>query len=177
MFRCPSCDAAPEPIPGAAGMTVVRHAPGCPLLAAATRARWPLAPAGLPDTPRQVAFANRAGRSRWRGRLYSSAARRRSSAKPLSDSRDSGRPAGNCGRHGGPSSRARVSGAFISASMLVFKAVLPSRFWVGFGGAEPGTPHSWPATLPTMQAPDAMLTSGSSDLHIASAAMSTSAIR
>jgi hypothetical protein len=33
-------------------MTVVRHAPGCPLLIAAIRARWPLTAAGLPDTPR-----------------------------------------------------------------------------------------------------------------------------
>jgi hypothetical protein len=37
-------------------MTVVRHQPGCPLLIAATRARWPLDAARLPVTPRPVAF-------------------------------------------------------------------------------------------------------------------------
>jgi hypothetical protein len=55
MFRCPSCAAVPEPILGA-NMTVVRHQPGCPLLIAATRTRWTLTAAGLPDTPRPVAF-------------------------------------------------------------------------------------------------------------------------
>jgi len=61
MFRCPSCAAVPEPILGA-NMTIVRHAPGCPLLIAATRTRWPLVAAGLPDTPRPVIFGTHAGR-------------------------------------------------------------------------------------------------------------------
>jgi hypothetical protein len=66
MFRCPNCHAAVETITGAASMTIVRHTPGCPLLIAATMARWTLTAASLPVTPRPVAFANRVGRSRWR---------------------------------------------------------------------------------------------------------------
>jgi hypothetical protein len=45
-----------------AARTAVHTAGGCPLLVAATRARWPLAPAGLPETRRPVIFGNHAGR-------------------------------------------------------------------------------------------------------------------
>ena len=102
MFRCPSCDAAPEPITGAT-MTIVRHAPGCPLLLAATRSRWPLVAAGLPDTPRPVVFPTRAGRV-WprrgileeRGiRAYSSPRSRRS--KIANPRVDTGAPTGIVG--------------------------------------------------------------------------------
>jgi hypothetical protein len=55
MFCCPECDVAPEPIPGG-GITIVRHARACTLLAKRIRARWPLTAAGLPDTTRPVAF-------------------------------------------------------------------------------------------------------------------------
>ena len=47
--RSKPCRALPRPrrSPVRPGMTIVRHAPGCPLLLAATRSRWPLKAAGL----------------------------------------------------------------------------------------------------------------------------------
>jgi hypothetical protein len=66
MFSCHHCNAAPELIiDGRAHMSIVRHGPCCPTLLAQVRSRWPAEPAGLPDTPAQIPFAQRAAFGRW----------------------------------------------------------------------------------------------------------------
>jgi hypothetical protein len=65
MFDCPHCNAAPElVVDDRAQLSVVRHALDCLTLQAQVRARWP-EPAGLPDTPTQFPFAQRAAFGRW----------------------------------------------------------------------------------------------------------------
>jgi hypothetical protein len=57
MFTCASCKAVCEQISdGAAQLSIVRHQPGCEVLAAQTRARWPDKPAKFPTTPRPTPF-------------------------------------------------------------------------------------------------------------------------
>jgi hypothetical protein len=61
VFACTVCSAVPELVAqGSARLSVIRHAPGCPLLLRQTKTRWPLIAAELPDPPAQVPFARRA---------------------------------------------------------------------------------------------------------------------
>ena len=66
LFACGVCGAAAESVSeDGAVLAVVRHAADCSVLAAQVRARYPLAPTGLPATPRQQAFEQRASFGRW----------------------------------------------------------------------------------------------------------------
>lgn len=61
VFACTVCSAVPELVTeGSARLSVIRHAPGCPLLLRQAKTRWPLIAAELPDTPAQVPFKRRA---------------------------------------------------------------------------------------------------------------------
>jgi hypothetical protein len=61
VFACTVCSAVPELVTErSARLSVIRHAPGCPLLLRQTKTRWPLIAAELPDPPAQVPFARRA---------------------------------------------------------------------------------------------------------------------
>jgi hypothetical protein len=63
LFACTVCSAVPELVAeGSARLSVIRHAPGCPLLLRQAKTRWPLIAAELPDTPAQVPFTRRAER-------------------------------------------------------------------------------------------------------------------
>jgi hypothetical protein len=75
MFACQHCSAAAEPIPGS-NLAVVRHAPHCETLQAQVRARWPLTPATLPDTPGQVPFSQRTAFGQWHKTVLSREQRR-----------------------------------------------------------------------------------------------------
>jgi hypothetical protein len=46
---------------GSSTLKVVAHRDGCGFLIERTRQRWPLRPAGLPDTPSQTPFGRYAG--------------------------------------------------------------------------------------------------------------------
>lgn len=64
LFACTVCSAVPELVAeGSARLSVIRHAPGCPLLVRQAKTRWPLIAAELPDAPAQVPFARRAERA------------------------------------------------------------------------------------------------------------------
>jgi hypothetical protein len=69
LFGCAGCDAVPEQLTeGKARVTVVQHRLGCPTLLAVVRARWPLAPGGLPASESAVPFEKWASTDRY-GRL------------------------------------------------------------------------------------------------------------
>ncbi|HWF29861.1 MAG TPA: hypothetical protein VG327_16060 [Mycobacterium sp.] len=59
VFACQRCDAVPEPIADI-NLVVVRHGPGCEVLIAQTKARWPGEPTRLPDT-RQLNYRSSSG--------------------------------------------------------------------------------------------------------------------
>jgi hypothetical protein len=64
VFACTVCSAVPELVAeGSARLSVIRHAPGCPLLLRQAKTRWPLITAELPDTPAQVPFGRRVERA------------------------------------------------------------------------------------------------------------------
>ena len=59
LFGGPVCAAAPSEITeGSSTLAVVAHRSGCAFLIERTRDRWPLCPAGLPDTPARRRSAN-----------------------------------------------------------------------------------------------------------------------
>ncbi len=66
-FACQECAAAAEPVTeGGATIAIVRHRPGCSVLADVIRQRWPLWPdTSLPGTPRPQPFAQRADSGRF----------------------------------------------------------------------------------------------------------------
>jgi hypothetical protein len=64
VFACTVCSAVPElVVEGSARLSVIRHAPGCPLLLWHSKTRWPLIAAELPDAPAPVPFARRVERA------------------------------------------------------------------------------------------------------------------
>jgi hypothetical protein len=65
VFACTVCSAVPELVAeGSARLSVIRHAPACPLLLRQAKTRWPLIAAELPDAPAQVPFGRRAQQTR-----------------------------------------------------------------------------------------------------------------
>lgn len=78
VFACTACSAVPELVTdGNAKVSVVRHRPGCAVLQAQVRTRWPLTPATLPQTPGQCPFENRSAYGRWHHVIKAREERRR----------------------------------------------------------------------------------------------------
>jgi hypothetical protein len=75
VFACRHCNAAPEPLPDS-NLVVVRHAAGCAVLIAQTKARWPAQPTTLPEVPGQIPFEQRAAFGRWHKAVRSRGQRR-----------------------------------------------------------------------------------------------------
>ncbi|MDI3314499.1 MAG: hypothetical protein QJR12_09520 [Mycobacterium sp.] len=74
-FTCTRCGARPEPL--AESFAIVRHRPGCSVLAGVVRRRWPLRrDTSLPDTPKPTPFAQRADWGRFHRAVEAMQARR-----------------------------------------------------------------------------------------------------
>ncbi|MEB3065331.1 hypothetical protein [[Mycobacterium] zoologicum] len=81
LFACGVCGAAAESVSqGRAVLAVVRHAADCSVLAAQVRARYAVAPTGLPESPRQRAFEQRASFGGWRRTVDRLEAKRQTAA-------------------------------------------------------------------------------------------------
>ncbi|PIJ36953.1 hypothetical protein BMW24_004470 [Mycobacterium heckeshornense] len=82
-FACARCAASADPVSdGNSTIAIVRHRPGCSVLAGVIRRRWPLRrDTSLPDTPALQPFAARADWSRWQKVV--SAARDRAARAPF----------------------------------------------------------------------------------------------